>query len=285
MAQLQRISKSHSAITGATEPAGIRVAYEYRKDRFVFVRQKEFNHATTRNSGESNLEYLVRMRREFVDLALQCRQQRFYTADEINRLYAAFSLYKQINPTATSYTISDERMGVGYSETLSGYIVGDVEVPATASAEIERAVNSNFNEAGPVSEAMYPAVTVRIDVEARTATINGVTLSATDFRDLLLAIGGRGAMLDFEGYTASGARRLRYGTRERSRRRHRDPVLIQLRNGRSGPIVRWQLNRGVRTDRSFPSESAPLASQVSAGNGTPTRIAIRFRCPSSGKRS
>ncbi|WP_164104418.1 hypothetical protein [Candidatus Laterigemmans baculatus] len=189
--------------TGATEPAGLQVAFDYDRDRFVFVRQKEFRHATTRQSGESDLAYLVRLKSELADLAMHCRQQRFYTASEINRLYEAFSRYKQINPTTGSYTVTDERIGVTYSVTLSGFIAGDVDVPKYAEAEIERAVNNNLNEAGPVTESMYPAVTVRIDGDARTATINGVTLSATDFRDLLLAIGGRGAMLDFEGYTGA----------------------------------------------------------------------------------
>jgi len=187
--------------TGATEPAVLQAAYDYKKGQFIFIRRKEFKHATTQKSGESALEYALRLKRELVDLALLSRQQRYYTPDEANRIYAGFSLYRQINPSEQSYSVSREQLGVNYAIGLSGYIAGDVDLPNYAKLEIENAMNNNFNELGEDSDGMYPSV--RIDVQAgdETVVINGVKLSAKDLKDLLLAIGGRGVMLDFTGYS------------------------------------------------------------------------------------
>jgi hypothetical protein len=187
--------------TGATEPAVVQMAYDYKKDRFIFVRRKEFDNAMTRKSGESDLAFIVRRKSELVDLALLCRTQRYFTTEETNRIYAGFSLYKQINPSQDSYSISSERMGVSFGPSLSGYIAGDVDLPSYAATEIENAVNGNFNVTGSESDGMYPSVIVHVNENDQTVVINGVTLSAKDFKDVLLAIGGRGVMLDFAGYT------------------------------------------------------------------------------------
>lgn len=189
--------------TGATEPAGLQMAYDYKKDRFIFIRRKEFHHASTRLSGESDLVFLVRNQKEFIDLALASRKQRFYTSEEVNRTYEAFSLYVQINPTEQSYSVSKERLNVSYSNGLSGYIAGDAELPAYATKEVADAINGNFNRTGVDSEAMYPSVLVEVQDRNQSVSINGVQLSAKDFKDILLAIGGRGVMLDFKGYTGA----------------------------------------------------------------------------------
>lgn len=186
--------------TGATEPALVQIAYDYREDRFIFVRRKEFEHAVTRQSGESDLGFLVRTQRELVDLALLSRNQRYYTEEEANKIYAAFKTYQQINPTETSFSVSNERIGVNYAPGLSGYIAGDKDLPDYASSEIEAAINDNFLETGGRSDAMYPSAAVEVLVNQRRVVLNGIVLSAKDFKDILLAIGGRGVMLDFSGY-------------------------------------------------------------------------------------
>jgi len=102
-----------------------------------------------------------------------------------------------------SYTISNERLGVKFGTTLSGYIAGDASVTEYASEEIATAVNSNLNRTGKESDSMYPSVFVEIGDADHRATINGVRLSLKDVKDLLLAIGGRGVMLDFTGYSGA----------------------------------------------------------------------------------
>ena len=186
--------------TGATEPSSILVAYDYKQDRFVFIRRKEFDHATTRTTSESDLEYSIRQTRELVDLALASRKQRFFTAAEANRLYAAFTKYQQINPTDDGYTLSTERINVNYSTGLSGYIAGDKSISRSAQAAVELAVATNLEMTNGDSDAMYPSAKVKVLVADRMIEINGVTLSPKEFKDLLLSFGGRGAMLDFEGY-------------------------------------------------------------------------------------
>jgi hypothetical protein len=186
--------------TGATEPAQLLVAYDYRKNRFAFVRRKEFDHATTQLTGESALAFALRRTRELVDLALLTREQRFFTADEASKIYAAFTTYQQINPTRVGYTISTERIGVSYSVGLSAYIAGDQEPPAYAKEEVEQAVQDNFETTGRDSEAMYPSATVKVLPDVRRIVINDVVLTPREFKDVLLSTGGRGVMLDFEGY-------------------------------------------------------------------------------------
>jgi len=187
--------------TGATEPATLQMAYEYKKDRFIFVRRKEFNNAMTKKSGESDLAFIVRRKSELVDLALLCRTQRYFTVEETKRLYAGFSLYQQINPTENSYAISNEQIGITYGTSFSGYIAGDANLPSYAETEIENAINGIFEYIGSESDGMYPSVLVHVNGNDQSVVINGVTLSAKDFKDVLLAIGGRGVMLDFTGYT------------------------------------------------------------------------------------
>ncbi len=84
--------------TGATEPASIMFAFDYKKDRYVFVRQKEFDHAVTSFSSESAYEHSLRRTKELVALAIKTRDQRFYSEFEANQLCEAISEYRQINP-------------------------------------------------------------------------------------------------------------------------------------------------------------------------------------------
>jgi hypothetical protein len=189
--------------TGATEPARLQVAYDYKVNRFVFVRRKEFVNATTRKSGESDFAYAIRQKTELARLALLSRSQRYFTPDEANAIYAGFSLYKQINPTERSYSVTSERLGINYSSGLSGYIAGDADLPSYAVTKIEDAMNLSFNHTGPESDAMYPSVLIHVQTNDQTVVINNVVLSAQDFKDLLLAVGGRGVMLDFAGYTGA----------------------------------------------------------------------------------
>ena len=189
--------------TGATEPAILQLAYNYKVDRFVFVRRKEFTNATTRKSGESDLAYSLRQQAELARLAVLSRTQRHFTPDETTAIYAGFSLYKQINPTERSYSVTSERLGVNYSSGLSGYIAGDADLPSYAIDKIENAMNQNFNETGPDSNLMYPSALVQVQGNTQTVVINNVVLSAKDFKDILLAVGGRGVMLDFVGYTGA----------------------------------------------------------------------------------
>lgn len=186
--------------TGATEPASVLVAYEYDQDKFIFVRRKEFNHATTRVTGESDVGYALRSLQESVAIALKSRQQRYYSADEANRIYSAFSQYWQINPTDEQYTVATEKLGVTYAVRLSAFIAGDEDVSDVAQAEIEEAIANNLNDPGIESDAMYPSTTIEVLPNLQRVSINGVVLTSKDFKDVLLAFGGRGVMLDFIGY-------------------------------------------------------------------------------------
>jgi hypothetical protein len=186
--------------TGATEPAVLQVAYDYNRDRFVFVRRKEFERAITRRSGESNFEYLARVQTELAELALHCRKQRFFSANEVRRIHAAISQYQEIVPGSRGYTVEDAEIGVNYSSKLSSFIVGDLELTDAAASEVELAVYQTFDEPGATSEAMYPSLLIEIDPGSRVATVNGVRLQPTELKEFLLAVGGRGLMLDFEGY-------------------------------------------------------------------------------------
>lgn len=203
MANRMAALNGEQRFTGATEPATVQLAYDYYQDRFVFVRIKEFEHAVTRQAGESNLEFSARSERELVALALLSRKQRFYSAEETNKIYAAFTTYQQINPTETSFTISNEKMSVKYGPGLSAFISGDASLTGIAQVKIEDAINSNLFETAGLSEAMYPSANVQILLNQRRIILNEVSLTAKDFRDVLLSIGGRGVMLDFSGYNGS----------------------------------------------------------------------------------
>jgi len=192
--------RGEQRFTGATEPAKLLACYDYKDDRVVFVRQKEFTHATTRLSDEDTLTFYVRLRAELAELAVQSRRQRHYTVSEARKLYSAFTTYKQVNPTDSSYSVSNEKIDVVYSTLLSGYIAGDQEVSASAEWEIEKTLIETLSDPGAESDKMYPSATVTVLPGKRRLRINGVVLSPKDFKDLLLAMGGRGVMLDFEGY-------------------------------------------------------------------------------------
>ncbi len=187
--------------TGATEPAKILLGYNYKDQTIVFLRRKEFEHATTRLGGETTLNFIGRQLEELVALALASRKQRFYTIAEANAIYSAFTKYQQINPASVGYSITSERLGVTYVNKLSGYIAGDTELSAVNEAKIERVMNSNFEDTRGDSDAMYPSANVTVLVNQRRIQIGGVSMSPRDFKDILLSCGGRGVMLDFDGYS------------------------------------------------------------------------------------
>ncbi len=186
--------------TGATEPASLQTAYDYRLDRFYFVRSKEFNEATTRKSGESDLEFLVRFRVEFAVLAAMCKRQRNYSIDEARRIFAAFTQYQQINPSEDGYTVASEKISLTYSVPFSALLAGDDEAPDFAEGLIVEAGLEVYNQQLRGSDAMHPSARILVLPNQKRVIINEVSLSPKEFKDLLLAFGGRGVMLDFEGY-------------------------------------------------------------------------------------
>lgn len=189
--------------TGATEPASLQMAYNYRKHRFYFVRSKEFHEATTRKSRESDLAFLIRLRKELSLLAQMCERQRNYTLDEAKRIFAAFTEYQQINPNESGYTVSSETITVNYSVLFSAVLSGDDQTPDYAEDVIVGEVLKVYEQPLDDSDAMYPSARITVAAHQKRIIINGVSLSPKEFKDLLLAFGGRGVMLDFEGYDGS----------------------------------------------------------------------------------
>ena len=118
---------------------------------------------------------------------------------EAQKLYSAFSQYQQINPTESSYTVSMDKMGINYHTQLCGFIAGDDDISEYEEERIVDAMLEVYAHPGPPQKKMYPVVEVRIDNDGRTADINGVTLQPLQLRNLLLALSGRGAMIDLMG--------------------------------------------------------------------------------------
>lgn len=186
--------------TGAREPASLSMAYDLQTRRFYLVPSKDVEHADRSQSGESTLEFFVRKSTELRLIAARARRsQRGYTMDEAKKLYTAFSQYQQINPTESSYTVSMEKLGINYHTQLCAFIAGGDTVSDHEEERIVDAILEVYDHTGPSQKKMYPVLEVQIDSRGRTANINGVTLQPLQLRNLLLALSGRGAMIDLTG--------------------------------------------------------------------------------------
>ncbi len=189
--------------TGAREPASLNMAYDYSEDRYLFIPARASNHADRRLSGESNVTYASRKTKELVAIALQARMQRQFTLDEATAIYEAFSQYQEVEPTEDSYRIISSDVGITYHVTLCGYIAGDTDISDAASQLVVAKLLQVYQSKGLSRDEMYPMVTLNVDEQSRTIDINGVELTASDLKEILLSIEGRGAMLDLEGLSGS----------------------------------------------------------------------------------
>ncbi|MCC7335635.1 MAG: hypothetical protein IT422_11085 [Pirellulaceae bacterium] len=186
--------------TGAREPAAFSVAYNYKTQRYHFVPSKDLNHADRRESGESDIAYLIRKRQELAEIALAARQTRAFTRGEVQRIFTAMSQYKVVTPTTSSYKIDDDRVGLYYHVLLCEYIAGDVSSDEDHEAVIVDAILAMGEHVGPPNEDMYPRCVIHVDQQTQQLTLGGVQLHPLDLRTILLSVEGRGLMLDFEGY-------------------------------------------------------------------------------------
>lgn len=181
--------------TGARQPAALCVAYDASRDKYYFVESKAIDHADRRQSGESNLLYVLRKKRELGEIVSKLKRSRGYAPNEAKKIYSAFSQYKEVIPSDNSYSIATSEVGIHYHisicRMLAGYDVSEYKVVG----EIAKLQDS----VGPKSEAMYPQCSLMIDENSRRIGVAGVSLSPKDLKDILLAIAGRGAMLDLEG--------------------------------------------------------------------------------------
>ncbi|TWU25076.1 hypothetical protein Pla52o_13730 [Novipirellula galeiformis] len=186
--------------TGLTQPASIGIAYDYGAEKYYFIPSKDVDHADTRVSGESTVEYIKRKTEELVQIAFRARKQRGYTTREMIQIFSAFSQYQEIEPTDSGYDVQTSKLGISYHVMLCGFIAGDTEVSdATEKLIIERILQI-YDNGGPESDSMYPRCQIIVDPSTQTVKLNDIELSPRDLRDVLLAFSGRGAMLDFEGY-------------------------------------------------------------------------------------
>lgn len=189
--------------TGAREPASLAIAYNYRTKLFYFVPAKDVEHADRSQSGESAFEFLARKRSELRVIANRAKRiQRGYTMEEAARIYSAFSTYRQINPTETSYTVSEEKLGINYHTVLCALIAGDETTPEGAEEVVVDAILNVYARTGRQNEKMYPVLEVSINSAGRTTEVNGLKLAPLELRNLLLALSGRGAMIDLIGIEA-----------------------------------------------------------------------------------
>ncbi len=201
-AQLSALN-GEQRFTGAREPASLRMAYDYRDEKFYFVSSRESEHADSQNSGESFLEYSNRKTKEFVAIALKARKQRGFSLEEAKAIYRAFSTYKEVEPSDSGYEIVDSELGISYHTHLSGYIVGETEMSSSAVDLVEMMLLQVYREESPPSDEMYPRVTLVVDAAMRTVKVNGIEMDAKSIKEILLSIGGRGAMLDLEGISGA----------------------------------------------------------------------------------
>lgn len=183
--------------TGAREPAIFCIAYDYLAARFYFVAAKDLEHADRAHSGESTLEFVIRKRTELQLMATRARlSQRGYSKEEATRLYGAFSKYRQINPDDDGYSISEERVGISYHTQLCAMVAGDDSISDREEAMVVNEIREVCDHHGPIRDDMYPVVQVTVDEKNETVEVNGVVLQPVEFRDILLSLGGRGAMID-----------------------------------------------------------------------------------------
>ncbi len=186
--------------TGAREPAALCVAYNYKTQRYHFIPSKDLNHADRRESGESDFVYVTRKRRELADIALAAKQTRAFTREEVQKIFSAMSQYKVVTPTAASYAIENDKVGLYYHVLLCEYIAGDLSGDEDHEAVIVNAILAMGENVGPPNEDMYPRCVIHVDQQTQQLTLGGVQLQPIDLRTILLSVEGRGLMLDFEGY-------------------------------------------------------------------------------------
>ncbi|QDT68358.1 hypothetical protein MalM25_12800 [Planctomycetes bacterium MalM25] len=189
--------------TGAREPASLCMAVDYRKGLYYFVPSRDLEHADTRLSGETSIEYAVRKRLELTSLAEKSLRGRGYKIDEAISLYRSFSQYEEVVPTEVNYRVEQSQIGVTYSTWLSDKIsYGTDSRVRDSEAEVVSAILEVYETPGPHEESMYPIVAVHIH-EDEHVSVGGVRLSARNLRDILISISGRGAMLDLSGLEGS----------------------------------------------------------------------------------
>ena len=186
--------------TGAREPASLAMAYDYSTRRFHFISSRESNHAQDRSSGETNSEFSLRQTKELIAIALKTREQRGYTQQEATKIYQAFSTYKEVEPSLSSYKIVDSVVGINYVTALSGYIAGDTTVSDIKERLVVAKLLAIYAETGEKSDRMYPSVVLKVDLGNKKIDINGVSLSPQEAKEILLSLSGRGAMIDLEGF-------------------------------------------------------------------------------------
>jgi hypothetical protein len=186
--------------TGAREPASLNMAYDYKSRRFYFVPARDSTHATRRTSGETSFSFAIRNAKELVEIALNSRKQRGFTLDETIAIYSGFSQYKEVEPSTQSYSIVDSTVGITYNTALCGYIAGDQKISDYNANNAINKLLEVYGHKGPASDEMYPSCLFEVDVAGRTITLNGVQLSPRDAKEILLSFGGRGAMIDLEGF-------------------------------------------------------------------------------------
>jgi hypothetical protein len=190
--------------TGAREPASFSIAYDYQDEKFYFVAAKDVEHADRAQSGESPFEFLVRKRTELRLIAARAlRSQRGYTKEEATQLYSAFSKYRQINPDEDGFSVSEEQVGISYHTQLCAMVAGEDSISDVQEARVVREILEVYQQPGPTLENMYPVVQVTVNEENQTVEVNGVVLLPVQLRDLLLSLGGRGAMIDLLGMNGS----------------------------------------------------------------------------------
>jgi hypothetical protein len=156
-------------------------------------------------SGESDSAYYKRAMSELRNLKAITIKQRSYSRDEVIQILSSLTKYKSVNAVGESYDISDEETGITYVAMLSALVAGDDELTSTINVLVERGINMLDRECEP-SDAMRPTVNVFVDDRARAVNIGTLRLTAIEFRNILLAFGGRGIMLDFEGYDGPAPR-------------------------------------------------------------------------------
>lgn len=185
--------------TGAREPAAISVCYNYKSNLYYFVPSRLLEHADRRQSGESMVDFAGRKTSELVKMALNARKSRGFTLDEASKIYHAFTKYDQVVEKTDGYKVEVSEIEVYYHVLLSQYIAGDTS--GDHRVEVESAIFQFSRNAGDYREGLYPQCDCRINMAAKEILLNGVTLSPTDFREILLSVSGRGILLDFEGYS------------------------------------------------------------------------------------
>lgn len=197
--------------TGAREPASFSIGVDYIRDRYYFVPSRDMDHADTRQSGETSIVFAVRKRLELSSIARDAKGGRGYTEDEASAIYSAFSQYEEVIPTAKSYRIDRAQIGITYSAWLSDKLsLGIDSGPKESDRVVTASILKVYANPGAPEDSMYPRVAVLVRSNRRVE-IGGVELSPRDLRDILVSIGGRGAMIDLIGLDGAAPEWLREG--------------------------------------------------------------------------